>query len=169
MTLARRLALLEQAADRRRPPTGAEALDDAGKLRLFERLGACGAFASEPDFPAALDAFCREVEHGERPLLASRSAYFWLVEMLQRVREGIPAVTTAEFGELAAWLSSADQRLYEASLPSQILDLGDGRNTTVANLRYGVWLGPRASGVTEMVADLRRLRERFGDMAITTC
>jgi hypothetical protein len=42
-----------------------------------------------------------------------------------------------------------------------MVDLGDGESVSLANVRYDMWKGPRASGATAVVEGLRRLRARF--------
>lgn len=84
----------------------------------------------------------------------------WLSEMLRRVQEGIPPVSTAEFDELAQWFQANAERLYHLSLPSHLLDLDAGRTTSLANLRYGLRQGVRVFGAGELAEDIRRLRAR---------
>ncbi|MCH7726711.1 MAG: hypothetical protein IH991_09560, partial [Planctomycetes bacterium] len=93
------------------------------------------------------------------------AAWFWLVEFFDRAREGVPPVTESEFAELAAWLHANDSRLHQASLSSQLLDLGNGEKTTVADIRHGVWKGARARGAGKLAEQLRGLKARFGDAA----
>ncbi len=77
------------------------------------------------------------------------AGWWWLSEMFGCVTEGKPSVTEAEFAELADWFAANDERLYQLSLPSQLLDLGGGRKTSSANLRWKKAGGPRAKGVVE--------------------
>jgi hypothetical protein len=49
---------------------------------------------------------------------------------------------------------------------ADLLDVRDGRQTTVANLRYGFRQGPRAHGAGQLAEDLRRLRARYGGGAV---
>lgn len=86
----------------------------------------------------------------------------WLMEMLHRRQTGIPPVSASEFAELARWFGANDARLYQLSLPSQLLELGDGRSTSVSNLRYGLRQGVRGSRAGELAEDLRQLRARYG-------
>jgi hypothetical protein len=83
--------------------------------------------------------------------------------MLGRLREGIPPATEAEFAELAGWFKRNDERLYRLALPSQRLDLGDGRMTSCGNLRAGLAKGARAREAGKLAEDVRRLRARYGD------
>ena len=85
----------------------------------------------------------------------------WLAEMLRREQEGIPPVSTAEFEELARWFQANEDRLYHASLPSHLLDLGAGRTTSLTNLRFGLRRGVKEYGAGELAEDLRRLRTRY--------
>ena len=85
---------------------------------------------------------------------------------LDRVNEGVPLVTEAEFAELAEWFHENRSRLYQESLPSQLLDVGDGEKTSVADLRASAWNGPRAHGAGKLAEQLRGLKARFGDPAI---
>jgi hypothetical protein len=86
----------------------------------------------------------------------------WLMEMLRREQEGIPPVSAAEFEELAHWFEANESRLYQISSPAYSLDVGEGRAISLANLRYGLRQGVRASGAGELAEDLRRLRARYG-------
>lgn len=87
----------------------------------------------------------------------------WLAEMLRRVQEGIPPVSTTEFEELSRWFAANESRLYQLSLPSHLLELGGGRSTSLTNLRYGLRQGVRASRAGELAEDLRQLRARYGE------
>jgi len=85
----------------------------------------------------------------------------WLAEMLRRVQEGIPPVSAAEFDDLAQWFSAHESRLYQLSAPSYALEVGAGRTVALANFRYGLRQGVRASGAGDLAEDLRRLRARY--------
>jgi hypothetical protein len=87
------------------------------------------------------------------------AGWSWLAEILDRVREGVPPVTEAEFAELAGWFHANDAWLYQRSLPSQLLD---SEQVCVGYLRYGVAQGPRASGAGALAEQLRRLKARYG-------
>jgi hypothetical protein len=89
----------------------------------------------------------------------------WLAGFFLRAAEGIPPVTEGEFRELAAWFDANANRLARMTHPSCLLALGGGRETTVATIRYGLWQGPRALGVGELAADLRRVRANYGGEA----
>jgi hypothetical protein len=86
------------------------------------------------------------------------AGWWWLSEMYDRATGGLPPVTEAEFRELADWFAANDEQLYQLALPSQLLDLGGGRKTSSANLRWGLTCGPRARGAGAVSEDLRRLR-----------
>jgi hypothetical protein len=86
--------------------------------------------------------------------------------MVERVRAGIPPVTGDEFRALADWLEANADLLQERSQPTGLLDVGDGRQTTVANLRYNLRQGPRVHGASQLAEDLRRLRARYGRSAV---
>src|SRR5262245_31908575 len=92
-----------------------------------------------------------------------------LAEILERTLEGSPRVSEAEFAELADWFRTNDRRLYGLSLPSQLLDVGGGRQTTTVNVRCGLIRGFRAPGAGELAEDLRRLRARYGDEVARAC
>lgn len=91
-----------------------------------------------------------------------QAGWWWLAEMHERLCGGVPPVTEAEFHYLADWFHGNDERLYRLSMPSQVLDLGNGRRTTTANIRYGLAKGPRAVRAGELAEDLRRLRALCG-------
>lgn len=86
----------------------------------------------------------------------------WLAEILGRVLDGVPPVSTAEFDELMQWFSANESRLYQLSAPSYLLNVDAGRAVVLANLRYRLRQGVRASGAGELAEDLRRLRARYG-------
>src|SRR5262245_49935690 len=86
----------------------------------------------------------------------------WRLEMLRRTRDGKPLVTEAEFAELARWFDANADRLYRMA-GGQLLQLPGGRETTTANVRYGLWRGARAIGAGEVAEDLRQLRRLYGE------
>lgn len=88
---------------------------------------------------------------------------YWLWEMANRKHEGIPPVSTAEFQELADWVTANEERLYQLSLPSYLLDLGNGQFESLANIRYGLGNGVRENGAGELADKICRLRARYGD------
>jgi hypothetical protein len=168
------------------PPNGAQwrPQTDEEWLGLVEARGKQGFFAGEPEFPAAVayyrqaiqDAAARSdppfyppddylpgmPENERRRGWRSKShypdlnaAFFWLSEMRTRVRNGKPPVTEAEFRELEAWFRRNEDRL---PLNGPI-DIGDGRKVYRGELRGALSRGPRASGVTELVETLRRLKD----------
>jgi hypothetical protein len=119
-------------------------------------MDARGLFDGEPDFPVALEAYRRAVLGADPngPANHLPSEWLWLAEMYGRVRAGKPPVTEAEFRELDEWF-----RMNEGRLPvNESIDIGGGRRVGRTNLRYQLSKGPRSSGVTELVEDLRRLR-----------
>jgi hypothetical protein len=190
-SLGHRLAHLE-AQLRPASPVAEEPRDEDGWLAVFEELGRDGLFKAEPDFPVALafyrDALARAHASTDPPFdpppdfqphLSSHhlrcqgwrdrfrfpdldEGFNWLGEMLERVCEGIPPITEAEFRELAEWFAANDARLYQLALPSQLLDLGGGRRTSCTNIRYGLAKGPRADGAGEVAEGVRELHRRYG-------
>lgn len=62
----------------------------------------------------------------------------WLAEILGRVLDGVPPVSTAEFDDLARWFSAHESRLYPLSAPSHSLEVDAGRTVMLANLCYGL-------------------------------
>jgi hypothetical protein len=129
---------------------------EADWLRHFEHMGRLGMFDGEPDFPVALEAYRRAVQTADRdgPVGGYLFEWDWLAEMYGRVRAGNPPVTEAEFRELAEWY-----RTNEGRLPSGGgFDIGGGGRVDRINLRCQLSRGPRSSGVTGLVEDLRRLR-----------
>ncbi len=90
------------------------------------------------------------------------AAWDWLAELVGRLEKGTPPVGEAEFAELAAWFAAHDQVLSSGVVPSGLLDVGDGRRVSSANLRWGIAQGPRAAGSGELAETLRRLRARHG-------
>ena len=63
---------------------------------------------------------------------------------------------------MGAWFRTHEARLYDLSAPSQLLDLGGGRRTSTANVRYQLAQGPRATGAGELAEDLRQVRAKYG-------
>ncbi len=161
-------------------------------LGYYEDLGEEGHFAGEPDFPEALaqyqallerlaaqpdppfyppDDYLVGQELGER-IARWRSRYnypgldaalCWLGAMHKRVDNGEPPVTAVAFAELADWFDANARALYQISMPTQLLDLDNGRRTTTADLRNGIWNGPRCSRAGAVLADLRRVRDLYGE------
>lgn len=173
------------AADADEPP------DEEGWLAIFARWGDEGFFAAEPDFPRALaeyrDALTRAKAQTDPPFDVPADfdasipsaelrrhrwrtrerfpevwdGWMWLAVIAERVWSDVPPVTEVEFADLAAWFDANQDRLYQASLPSQILDLGNGKRTSVTDLRWGVMQGPRDTRAGEVAELLRLLREAF--------
>jgi hypothetical protein len=140
-------------ADRARAPETA-----ADWLTAFERLGRQGFFDEEPDFSVALAAY-REAVAAAGPGGKGLREWEWLAEMYQRVRQGRPPVTEAEFRGLEGWFRQNEHRLPF----NRCVDLGGGRRVSVTNLRCDLQRGPRASGATQVVEDLRALRTVLGE------
>jgi hypothetical protein len=86
------------------------------------------------------------------------SAWNWLAEMLVRVSNGKPAVTEAEFFDLAGWFRVTESRLRQEWGRDGVIDLGNGKRTSLTNVAYGLSKGPRAIGITELVEELRQLK-----------
>jgi hypothetical protein len=163
-------------------------LTGEGWLDLFEELGRAGYYDLEPDFPVALaiyrDALRQEKERrdpsSDPPTALNpqsvaappgsfgslvREVHIWLVEMLWRRQNNTPAVTEAEFRELASWFNSSADRLLALSRPSYLLDIGGGRKDSIPNLRCMLDKGPRALHAGEVAEEMRRLRARYGEVA----
>ena len=81
-------------------------------LDLFEAWGAAGYFATEPDFPTALAVYRGAVERGD-PI---PKEWEWLGEMCERVINGKPPVTEAEYRKLAKWYERNESVVYRADL-----------------------------------------------------
>src|ERR1700722_12339910 len=102
--LRRRLSRLEEAVQEIRARQNQPKDDDPNLLKMFESLGKQGYFRHEPDFPLALDNY-RQVLANSSPQPSGHSsievnkAFFWLHEMFERARTGIPPVTENEFRE----------------------------------------------------------------------
>jgi hypothetical protein len=90
------------------------------------------------------------------------AAWEWLAELHHRTCTGIPPVIEAEFNESAGWFRDNDDRLARLCQPSGLLELGNGRRITAANLRYGLARGPGVPGAGELAEELRRLKARYG-------
>jgi hypothetical protein len=131
-------------------------LTEVDWILVFEHMDAQGIFDGEPDFPVALEAYRRAVQAAgeDGPGGEYLSGWQWIAEMYGRVRACKPPVTEAEFGELAEWFDANEGRLPR----DEWLDIGGGRRVDRVNLRHQFSKGPRSSGVTELVEDLRRLR-----------
>jgi hypothetical protein len=144
--IEKRLGILRRDAEPRDPRSGAE------WLAVFEGLGREGFFDGEPDFPVALEAY-RTAVAASGPDAWDLEEWDWLSEMWKRASTGRPPVTEAEFDELAGWFGRNESRV------DDVIDLGGGRRVSRVNLRYQIGKGSRAFDVTELVEDLRRLRE----------
>ena len=182
--LERQAALSSNAKD-----PYADWLSEEDWLAHFELWGQQGLFEGEPDFPVALATYREAIEraaaqtdppfepppdfmpnldHHLRLLNWRNSSRFpdvhegsgWLGEMLMRMADGKPAVTETEFRELEAWFHAHEDDLYREE-GGGLLDLGNGRKTTTTNIRYSLGHGPRAHRVTEVIEDLRLLKERY--------
>ena len=81
------------------------------------------------------------------------SAMLWMFEMSLRSSDGKPPVTEAEFRDLESWFHANENRI-----PRDGLDVGESRHFSRTNLRVQLANGPRATGVTKLVDDLRLLR-----------
>jgi hypothetical protein len=188
MRLRSRLKKLQVIAAKIRPPNELRGLSDEQWLTHFKAWDGEGLFDTEPDFPVALawydEALATTFDEPPatfEPLLAEQptlrlehwcsygrakaidNAWLWLSEMLERVIQRKPPVTEAEFKVLAAWFEAHDSDLYQLSLPSQLLNLGNGKRTCIGNLRYGIRSGPRALGAGEVVEELRTVKECYGE------
>ena len=86
--------------------------------------------------------------------------------MTKRALLGKAPVTEAEFAELRGWLETHADRLYQQSLPSQVLDLAGGRHNSVSGLRHRLSHGPWHPHAGELVEDLRYLQAR-ADTAVS--
>jgi hypothetical protein len=160
-------------------------------LDFFESWGREGRFDCEPDFSAALafyrDALLRAKEQTDPPFdpprdFAPRMAsslrllnwrnkasfpkvhegWGWLIGMLLRLHRGTPAVTEADFANLASWFHANFDRLLELSRPRYLLVLQQGRKESVSNLRDQVDKGARAVHAGEVAEDLRWLQACYG-------
>jgi hypothetical protein len=185
MRLRQRIAKLEQELP---PPDGAEwgPQTDEEWLGVFEAWGRLGYFAGEPDFPAAVAYHRQTIQDAARSdppfyppddFLPGRpenerrrdwrrarcypdvdKSLFWLYEMYKRVRDGKPPVTEVEYRQLEQWFCDNEHRVPA----NEGLDIGGGRRVDRTNLRYSLRSGPRGSGATEVVEDLRALRGVLG-------
>jgi hypothetical protein len=110
---------------------------------LFERLEAEGYWAGESDYPVAINLYKSQVEAGDsRP--QGTYAWEWLCEMYERVRDGVPGVTEAEYNELKDWYMRNESVVHD----------GDVRYAFINTYRRG----PRRFGATATVERLRALR-----------
>jgi hypothetical protein len=118
---------------------GSQPFTDREWLEIFKRLGDAGQFCNEPDFQTALELYRDAIERGDfRPV-----EWEWLAEIYSRVREGKIAVTEAEYHELGQWYWRNESVVYRVDLRFALQRTGGG---------------PRRSGATETVEDLRLLR-----------
>jgi hypothetical protein len=141
-------------------------------LAFFEQLAAAGFAQHEPDFPQALAEYRVVVEkYGEDTRgreeswelhKARNRAWFWIIEMYDRVREGKPAVTLSEYESLADGFEEHQEELCSINPPSHTLDLGNGRQVCLADIANHLGnKGARALGTTEVVEKLRLLRAGY--------
>jgi hypothetical protein len=190
VSLRSRLCRLERTRPKHAAPEARrlDQLTGEGWLDVFEELGRAGYLDQEPDFPIALatyrDALRQEKEQRDPSLglpaavapqsfaappgsfgSLLREGHIWLVEMLWRRQNNIPAVTEAEFGDLASWFNSSADRLLALSRPSYLLDIGSGRKESIPNLRCMLEKGSRALHAGEVAEEMRQLRARYGEVA----
>jgi len=161
----RRLTRLEQAVRAKQATSNLDASDE-DMLREFEDLGRQRFFQGEPDFPAALEKYrlalaTLPTTRPSAPSPEVDQAFFWMYELFDRVCRGIPPVTAAEFADLQAWFTAHDSRLYQLSLPTQMLDLRDGQRVAPGSVRYDLRKGSHAIGAGEVAQVVRRLRVLF--------
>jgi hypothetical protein len=86
----------------------------------------------------------------------------WLSEIRRRVNDGTPPMTEAEFRDLVASFEASYARLREIAGPNTLLDVGEGKKESLANLRYAIGQGPQERGAGELAQALRWLRQRHG-------
>ena len=99
----------------------------------------------------------------------ARAAWDWLVEMMFRLRDGKSPVTEAEFYALAEWFHAHEAELLRLESPSsQMLELGNGRRTCTTNIRLALAKGSRALRVTQVVEELRLLRELYAEWLLSS-
>jgi hypothetical protein len=188
MTIRSRLKKLEDATrwKTEKVPYG-DHLTEEDWFKVFEELGNKGNFAGEPDFPDALATYRLDLNNVlaqtdppfeppaafmpylDQPMWLSNwrdesrfphiwKGWEWLAEMLGRIHKGIPPVTVAEFNALSEWFGQKDSLIYHQVSKEGLIDLGNGKNTSTANIRSGLTKGPRVNGAGELAETLRRLR-----------
>jgi hypothetical protein len=163
------------------------------KFLLYSELrGQQGDFDHEPDFPRALENYrnalaaakaCSDppwdppidfhpsgTPHDRRSLWRTQqrfpeviAGFWWLVAFWRRVQHGLPPVTETEFQELTDWFDAHDGRLYRLSLPSQLLELRDGKRISVGEVRHDLARGPRALRAGQVAEHVRQLRACYGE------
>jgi hypothetical protein len=91
---------------------GSSSWTDKEWLALWQEMGNQGRFKGEPDFPMALslfqDALGKQVP---RP-----PEMEWLIELTERVIQGKPAATEAEYMALAEWYRRNEANLYDVNI-----------------------------------------------------
>jgi hypothetical protein len=131
----------------RRPET------DAEWLAYIEELARQGFFRRESDFPVALAAY-RAAVAAAGPGTRNLREWEWICTMADRIYQGLPAVTEAEYRQLERWFRDNEDRIPV----NESVDLGGGRRVSRSYLRWKLEAGPRREEATQVVEDLRRLR-----------
>jgi hypothetical protein len=190
MNLRARVYRLERQALRRRLSIPDDDPLEEDWLLMYEDWANQGMFVGEPDFPVALAAYRQalaeakqgqpswyppaDFEPGQRTRQrfaswrhqhhypAVNKTWLWLSEFFDRVRQGLPPVTRAEFQELANWFEINQKHLTRLEGPSELVAVSGGRRTCLTNLRYGLLQGYQARGVGRLAEDLRHLRTCLG-------
>jgi hypothetical protein len=190
MNLRLRVRRLEGQALRRRLSAHANEILEEDWLQVYESWANQDVFAEEADFPVALAGYrlaLAEARHGQPPLdpppdfqpqqparqritwwrrqhfyPALNNAWLWLAEFLERLHQGIPPITQAEFRELADWFGTNEERLTRLAATSEVLEVSAGRKTSLRNLSCGLMRGCQVLGVGRLAEDLRFLRARYG-------
>jgi hypothetical protein len=190
MNLRARVRRLEVQALRRRLSIYDDEPLEEDWLLIYEAWAKEDMFASEPDFPLALTTYRQalaEARVGQPSLdpppdfqpqqpprqrivvwrrqhfyAALDKAWLWLSEFFERVTQGIPSVTQADFQDLEDWFRINQEHLTTLEVSSELLQVSGGRSISLTNLRYNLSRGYQARGVGRLAEDIRHLRNRYG-------
>jgi hypothetical protein len=86
------------------------------------------------------------------------AAWGWLSELLERVEADVPAVTEAEFADLAEWFSANEDRVRGLCPRLKGFELGYGMSARPENIQYFLHQGPRVHGAGKVAEAVRRLK-----------
>ncbi|HEX4610918.1 MAG TPA: hypothetical protein VH092_22195 [Urbifossiella sp.] len=159
---------------------------DAAWAAAFDRLGADGYFAREPDFPRAMAAYRAALAAtpdtppppGFEPALSYRDRYeawrracprpgvteglAWVAELFLRIQDSTPTVSEPAFAALAGWVRANEARLRGLADADGLVHLGDGTGAVLAEVLAAVGRGPQRPGAGAAAEMIRRLQARYG-------
>lgn len=115
-------------------------------------------YASEPNFPLAMEAFRAAVQSGAD----ASDAMDWLIAIAERVENEIPPLTLADWPALASWWKDNRDRIPHHPKYHGCADVS-GRPVDLNSIEVGVREGPRTSWGARHLVMVRQLRQEHGE------